>query len=144
MTDLVARPAHVCRALLAALEASEGRRRRRKRDTTPDAIGLAIKRNLLEQAVAEDPEPEAFEQWLLSRSVAFEAENQPTGAVAAMARSVYEEWRLAQRQGNFREWLADGAPSEDAFPDGITQATNVQPVSPAENASTASPPGRAT
>jgi hypothetical protein len=51
------RPAEVCRALLAALDASEGRRRRRKRDTTPDAIGLAIKRCLLEQAVREDPAP---------------------------------------------------------------------------------------
>src|SRR5690606_22702639 len=43
-----ARPADFCRGLLAALDASEGRRRRRKRDTTPDAIGLAIKRELLE------------------------------------------------------------------------------------------------
>ena len=38
------RPAEVCAALLAALEAAEGRRRSRKRDQTPDAIGLAIKR----------------------------------------------------------------------------------------------------
>jgi len=35
------RPAVVCGQLLAALAASDGRRRRRKRDTTPDAIGLA-------------------------------------------------------------------------------------------------------
>src|SRR2546422_5226163 len=43
--DAPARPGEICRELLAALDASEGRRRRRKRDTTPDAIGLTIKRD---------------------------------------------------------------------------------------------------
>src|SRR5207302_36205 len=37
------RPALVCGALFTALDASEGRRRRRKRDTTPDAIGMLLK-----------------------------------------------------------------------------------------------------
>ena len=45
------RPADVCRALLAALDASEGRRQKRKRDQTPDAFGLAVKRDLLRRAV---------------------------------------------------------------------------------------------
>jgi len=45
------RPTQVCQALLAALEASGGQRKRRKRDQTPDAIGLAVKRELLERAV---------------------------------------------------------------------------------------------
>ena len=49
------RPADVCRALLAALEASEGRRRKRKRDQTADAIGLAVKRDLLQRVVEDDP-----------------------------------------------------------------------------------------
>ena len=60
------RPADVCRALLAALEAAEGRRRKRKRDQTPDAFGLAVKRALLQRAVEDDPQPEAFEEWLLN------------------------------------------------------------------------------
>ena len=60
-----ARPAEICGALLAALEAAEGRRRNRKRDQTPDGIGLAIKRDLLQRAVQNDPNPEAFEEWLL-------------------------------------------------------------------------------
>jgi hypothetical protein len=107
------RPAEVCRALLAALDASEGRRRRRKRDTTPDAIGLAIKRCLLEQAVREDPAPEIFEAWLLRLTPPAELQAAP-GAVAAMARSVFEEWRMAHRLGAFREWLEQGAPSDDA------------------------------
>lgn len=33
-------PARVCTALLATLDASEGRSRARKRDQTPDSIGL--------------------------------------------------------------------------------------------------------
>src|SRR5690348_697382 len=65
-----ARPGEICRELLAALDASEGRRRRRKRDTTPDAIGLTIKRDLLERAIADDPEPDEFEAWLHEQCLA--------------------------------------------------------------------------
>ena len=106
------RPRSVCGALLAALDASEGRRRRRKRDTTPDAIGLALKRELLGRAAEEDPEPDRFEAWLLAycRSA---AEMAPTGALQAMARDVLEDWRLAVAAPDFRAWLASGAPSED-------------------------------
>jgi hypothetical protein len=98
--------------LLAALEAAEGRRRSRKRDQTPDAIGLGIKRELLARAVEANPEPEAFEAWLLDypRSCAAEL----SGAATAMALAVFEEWRLAHSLGNFKAWLDRGAPSEDA------------------------------
>jgi hypothetical protein len=109
------RPAQVCRALLGALEAAEGRRRNRKRDQTPDGIGLAIKRHLLEQAVREDPEPETFEAWLLRCAISIEDRPQSPGAVAAMARSVFEEWRMVHSLNNFRDWLERGAPSDDAF-----------------------------
>ena len=104
------RPATICRELLAALEASEGRRRRRKRDTTPDAIGLGIKRALLERAVADDPEPAAFEGWLLARCLAAGGE---TGATRAMALEVLAEWRLAASVPEFGAWLDRGAPSDD-------------------------------
>ena len=109
------RPAYVCQALLAALEASEGRRRRRKRDQTPDAIGLAIKRRLLEQAVGEDPDPEIFEAWLLQRAISIQDKPQSSGAVAAMARTVFEEWRMAHALEHFRDWLDHGAPSDDSY-----------------------------
>ena len=105
------RPSQVCRELLAALEASEGRRQRRKRDTTPDAIGLAIKRGLLEQAVAADPAPEEFEAWLQQQCF---AAGPGEGGVRAMALSIFEEWRLAHEADSFRDWLARGAPSDDA------------------------------
>jgi hypothetical protein len=107
------RPAEVCRALLAALQASDGRRRRRKRDQTPDAIGLSIKRSLLARAVQDDPDPNAFEEWLLD-SPRKCGTSEPPGAVAAMARIVLEEWRLAHSSDAFRNWLQQGAPSADA------------------------------
>lgn len=104
------RPARVCTTLLAALDASEGRSRARKRDQTPDSIGLAIRRTLLEQAAHDDPEPEAFERWLLDH---VEASAAP-GAACAIARAVLDEWRLAHRMESFAAWLEQGAPSEDA------------------------------
>ena len=104
------RPGELCRELLVALEASEGRRTRRKRDTTPDAIGLAIKRRLLEEAAREDPEPAAFEAWLLERSL---SAGEGSGGVRAMALSIWEEWRFVSSSDGYREWLARGAPSED-------------------------------
>ncbi|HWO43351.1 MAG TPA: hypothetical protein VNO43_16275 [Candidatus Eisenbacteria bacterium] len=106
------RPAAICRSLLAALDASEGRRKRRKRDQTPDTIGLVIKRRILERVVEEDPEPEEFEAWLLRYCQTRAAESH--GAVSAMARAVLEEWQLAHRMGDFKAWLDRGAPSDDA------------------------------
>jgi hypothetical protein len=105
------RPAEFCRQLLAALDASEGRRKRRKRDTTPDAIGMAIKRDLLERAVEENPAPERFEHWLMERCRDVGA---ASGPVRAMAQEVFAEWRLADASGAFRDWLDQGAPSDDA------------------------------
>jgi hypothetical protein len=104
------RPADVCRQLLAALDASEGRRRQRKRNTTPDAIGMTIKRTLLEDTVREDPEPDAYEGWLEERCLVSE---NASGPVRAMALDVLAEWQMAQRSPEFRSWLAHGAPSDD-------------------------------
>jgi hypothetical protein len=105
------RPAELCRQLLAALEASDGRRGRRKRNTTPDALGISIKRDLLERAVRDDPEPEAFERWLMERC---REAGPASGALRAMALEVFEEWRLAAMSPSLREWLDRGAPSDDA------------------------------
>ena len=52
-------PADVCRALPAALEAADGRRR--KRDQTPDAFGLSVKRELLTRLAHTMG---AFRRWL--------------------------------------------------------------------------------
>jgi hypothetical protein len=106
-----ARPRDICRELLAAVEASEGRRQRRKRNTTPDAIGLEMKRELLERAIAADPAPDDFEDWLHRQCL---AAGPGEGGLRAMALSIFEEWRLAHEAESFRDWLARGAPSDDA------------------------------
>jgi hypothetical protein len=105
------RPAEVCSLLLAALNASEGRRRRRKRDTTPDSIGMGIKRTILEETVRDNPDPEAYEGWLLQRCL---TPGGPSGSIRAMALEVLSDWQLAQSSGEFRSWLTQGAPSDDS------------------------------
>lgn len=110
------RPAEVCRALLAALDASEGRRRNRKRDQTADAIGLAVKRDLLKRVVEEDPAPQAFEEWLFNYPLTCAAPER-AGPARAMARAVFDEWRLAHTLLDFKRWLDEGAPSDDAVYD---------------------------
>jgi len=104
------RPAHVSAELISALEASDGRRKRRVRDTTPDAIGMRIKRELLEGIVRDDPEPADFEEWLAERCL---DAGLADGPVRAMALSIWDEWRLAAMSTDFRGWLARGAPSDD-------------------------------
>jgi hypothetical protein len=113
VSDGALRPADVCRALLAALEAAEGRRRKRKRDQTPDAFGLSVKRALLERAIEDDPAADEFEAWLLRYPSTCGAP-ELAGPALAMARAVFEEWRLAHSLGAFRVWLEHGAPSDDA------------------------------
>ena len=113
LTSSAIRPAQVCKALLAALEAADGRRRSRKRDQTPDAIGLRIKRELLQRAVEEDPPPERFEAWLLECQLQC-SDSAPAGAISAMARSIFDEWTLAHSMNDFKMWLEHGAPSDDA------------------------------
>ena len=105
------RPAVVCQQLLQASDASEGRRKRRKRNTTPDSLGMEVKRALLAAVVAEDPDPDVFEAWLFAR---VQASGALAGATRAMALQIWDEWQFALASGGFRAWLAAGAPSDDA------------------------------
>jgi hypothetical protein len=107
------RPGEFCRQLLDALRASEGRRRKRKRDTTPDAMGMELKRDLMRCAWEDDPEPDAFEGWLLEQVLAAPA----GGPVRAMCAELLDEYRVARLDAGFGEWLASGAQSDDADPD---------------------------
>ena len=95
---------------MSALDASEGRSRARKRDQTPDSIGLAIRRDLLERATHDDPDAPAFEQWLLD----YVKGSTVPGSALAIARTVLDEWRLAHSMESFAAWLGHGAPSADA------------------------------
>jgi hypothetical protein len=110
---IVSRPADLARSLLRALDASEGRRKRRARDTTPDAIGFALRRSLLERVVAEDPAPDRLEAWLFDRCSEV---GEGSGPIRAVSQQLWEEWRLAEHSPAFRSWLESGAPSEDVDP----------------------------
>lgn len=103
-------PAQLCSGLLGALDASEGRRRRRSRNTTADSIGLAIQRELLEAVVRESPSADDFESYLMARCL---AEGESDGATRAMALSIWQQWLLAAEAESYREWIAAGAPSDD-------------------------------
>jgi hypothetical protein len=116
MEPVSLRPADVCRALLSALDAAEGRRRKRKRDQTADTFGLTVKRDLLCRAIEDAPSAEEFESWLLHYPESCAAP-ELVGPAQAMARAVFEEWRLAHTLGEFRHWLEEGAPSADATRD---------------------------
>lgn len=103
-------PAELCRGLLGALDASEGRRKRRARDTTADSIGLAIQRGLLEEIIRDEPAPDEFEAWLLARC---EAEGAGDGGVRSMALAIWDQWHLAQHAPDVRAWIVAGARSDD-------------------------------
>lgn len=103
-------PVELCSGLLSALEASEGRRRRRSRNTTADSIGLAIQRGLLEDVVREGPGAGDFERWLQERCA---AEGESDGAHRAMALLIWHEWKLASQVEDLSSWLTSGARSDD-------------------------------
>lgn len=71
---------------------------------------MAIKRSILEETVRQDPDPDAYEAWLLERCV---TPGEPSGPMRAMALDVLSEWRLAQTSPVFLSWLEQGAPSDD-------------------------------
>ena len=103
-------PLELCRGLLDALDASEGRRKRRARNTTADTIGLAIQRELLEDIVRDAPAPDEFEGWLVERC---EREGASDGAMRSMALSIWDQWQLAQQAPDVRAWMLSGARSDD-------------------------------
>ena len=103
-------PGEFCRLTLRALDSSEGRSRRRKRDQTPDTLGLGIKRDLLERGAEADPPEDAFEAWLLEQVLA----SPVSGPVRAMCVQILDEYRAAQISPSMGEWLLQGAPSADA------------------------------
>ena len=107
---MILTPAELCRGLLGALDASEGRRKRRVRNTNADSIGLAIQRDLLEAAVRDEPAPDEFEGWLMDRC---SAEGVADGAQRAMALFIWDQWQLAQRAPDVQAWIVAGGQSED-------------------------------
>lgn len=96
------RPAEICARLLASVDASEGRRKRRARNTTPDALGLNLKRQILADAIAADPDPDLFEGWLLTWAMANGA---AYGPALALCRDVLYEWQTISSSPDYQGWL---------------------------------------
>ena len=100
--DLTIRPAVVCELLLNSIAVAEGRRKRRPRNTTPDNIGLTLKLRVLEECIAEDPEPGQFEAWLLGRSL---RPDEAAGPIRAVCSDILFEWQTAVQLPDYRDWL---------------------------------------
>lgn len=100
-------PGDYCSQALQAIEVSEERRKRRKRDTGPDVIGMGVKRELLRKGAEDRPEPDRFEEWLMEQVM---QADQP-GAVRAMALEVLADYETARDYQSFSGWLAEGAPT---------------------------------
>jgi len=77
--------------------------------------------------VQENPNPEAFEEWLLHCALA--CAPQSSGAVSAMARAIFDEWSLAHSMNEFKIWLDSGAPSDDANEGKLKSGRSEQPES---------------
>jgi acyl-CoA synthetase (AMP-forming)/AMP-acid ligase II len=72
---------------------------------------LQVRTPVLFAGYYKDPEPTAFEYWLLQHC---QATGLSDGPLRAMAREVLAEWRLATASPTFRQWLTQRAPSDDA------------------------------
>jgi hypothetical protein len=73
--------------------------RRRARDQQADRVGLELKRRVLAELVAYDPEPDEIEAVLMQ---IVEDLGPPTGPTRSLAVLVLDEWRAAAASP---EWL---------------------------------------
>jgi hypothetical protein len=85
----VLRPRDLALLLLAS---GDLRPRKRARDQQADRAGLEIKRRILEQVVALDPEPEALEAALIKM---VDEMGPPSGPIRSVAAVVRDEWQTA-------------------------------------------------
>ncbi len=85
----ILRPRDLALLLLAS---GDLRPRKRARDQQADRAGLEIKRRILEQVAALDPEPEALEAALIKMIDEMGSPSGPTRAVAAVVR---DDWQMA-------------------------------------------------
>ena len=85
----ILRPRDLALLLLAS---GDLRPRKRARDQQADRAGLEIKRRILEQVVALDPEPEALEAALIKM---IDEMGPPSGPIRSVASVVRDEWQVA-------------------------------------------------
>src|SRR5260370_22582388 len=85
---------------LLLLASGELRPRKRARDQQADRTGMEIKRRILEEIAALDPEPEELEAVLVRMIDDF---GPPTGPTRAVASIVRDEWKTASATP---EWVS--------------------------------------
>jgi len=83
------RPRELAVLLLASGDVAP---RQRARDQQADCAGLELKRRVLTELVALDPEPDELEATLMQVVAEF---GPPTGPTRSLALSFLEEWRTA-------------------------------------------------
>ena len=89
MSDEPLRPREFAVLLLASGDTLP---RQRARDQQADRAGLDLKRRILSELVARDPDPDEFEAGLME---VVEELGPPTGPTRSVAAVVLEEWRTA-------------------------------------------------
>jgi hypothetical protein len=87
---------------LLLLNSGELLPRQRLRSQTPDALGLELKRRLLQSVAALDPEPKDLDQ-ALERLV--NEGNAPSGSLRALALSFRDEWQALPANPEWIEYL---------------------------------------
>ena len=85
---------------LLLLASGESAPRKRARDQQADMVGLDLKRRILADLVAIDPEPEELEAALMEL---VESIGPPTGPTRSVASTLLEEYAMARQSP---EWIA--------------------------------------
>ena len=104
------RPADLALLLLASGDLLP---RQRARDQQADLAGNDLKRQMLNELVALDPEPESIDAAL--DEIVGRAPS-PPGPARAIALSILDDWRAAQASPAFVEWLLSQAIVEGQTP----------------------------
>ena len=61
-----------------------------------EIIAMAFERALLERAIIENPDPEAFESWLVERCVELAPDSRGESWVRATAVQIHDRWLAAR------------------------------------------------
>lgn len=91
---------------LLLLASGETTPRERARDQAADRTGLALKRRILEQLVAVDPEPEDLEAVLLELP---QQMGESAGTTRSLSLALLQEWQLARTTPAWVAHLLDTA-----------------------------------
>ena len=95
---------------LLLLATGENLPRRRARDQQADRAGLSLKRRVLEELIAQDPDVGELQPALLAIIERF---GQPFGPTRSMALTIFEEWTRAQATPDWLLQLLDANVHQD-------------------------------